>query len=105
MESFMALREYHRPKDPKSAADLLHRTQPTTRAFYLSPRPIALHKRNWEAAVDLSNLELDLIQTESDGGFRIGVLTPLQNIVEAPHLKTYTSFHLLRNVCGFSTGN
>ena len=85
----MALREYHRPKEPKSASQLLRRTQPITIAIYLSPRPSALHNRKWEAAVDLSNLGLDRIQTESDGSVRNGVLTPLQDIVDAQHLKQY----------------
>ena len=61
----MALREYHRPEDPKSVSQLLRRrTQPTTKAMYLSPRPIGMHKRNWESAVGLSNLELNFIQQE-----------------------------------------
>lgn len=85
----MSLREYHRPTDPESAASLLRRRHTTTRPIFLGPRPAALHEHTWEAAVDLSSLGLVFIKRDADDGFRIGALTPLQDIVTAPDLKQY----------------
>jgi carbon-monoxide dehydrogenase medium subunit len=57
--------------------------------IYVSPRPTALHEQNWEAAADLRRLGFDFIQRDPEGGFRIGALTSLQDIVAAPDLQQY----------------
>ncbi len=85
----MSLREYHRPHDRESAASLLRRTHIITRPIFLGPRPIALHEQNWEAAVDLSRLGLAFIKRDTEGGFRMGTLTPLQDIVTSEDLQRY----------------
>ena len=85
----MSLHEYHRPTDPESTSALLRSGEADARPIYVSPRPTALHEQNWEAAVDLSRLGLDFIQQDAEGGFRIGALTSLQDIVAAPDLQQY----------------
>ncbi len=92
----MSLREYHRPTDRESAAYLLSRTHTTTRPIFLGPRPVALDEQTWEAAVDLSRLGLAFIKRVADGGFRIGALTPLQDIVTSPDLQQYAGGLLSR---------
>ena len=85
----MSLHEYHRPTDPESATALLRSEETDAWPIYVSPRPTALHEQNWEAAVDLSRLGFDFIQRDTEGGFRIGALTSLQDIVAAPDLQQY----------------
>ncbi len=85
----MTLHEYHRPTDPESASALLRSGATDARPIYVGPRPTTLHEQNWEAAVDLSQLGLDFIQQDAEGGFRIGALTSLQDIVAAPDLQQY----------------
>ena len=85
----MSLHEYHRPTDPESASALLRSGATDARPIYVGPRPTTLHEQNWEAAVDLSRLGFDFIQRDTEGGFRIGALTSLQDIVAAPDLQQY----------------
>ena len=85
----MSLHEYHRPTDPESATALLRSEETDAWPIYVGPRPTTLHEQNWEAAVDLSQLGLDFIQQDAEGGFRIGALTSLQDIVAAPDLQQY----------------
>lgn len=85
----MSLREYHRPTDPESAGSLLRRKHTITRPIFLGPRPVALYKQEWEAAVDLSGLGLIFIKPDPDDGIRIGALTPLQDVVTAQDLQDY----------------
>jgi len=74
----MTVRDYHRPTELKTAAELL---RTGARPLLLGPRPPL--EIEAEAVVDLIQLGLSYIREEADG-LHIGALTPLQEIATSP---------------------
>jgi CO/xanthine dehydrogenase FAD-binding subunit len=83
----MSILEYHRPASPAEALNLLQRLEVTTVPLIPRPRPMALHDIRARAVVDLSGLNLDYVLVEA-GQVRLGAMTPLQTLVEAPPLQS-----------------
>ncbi|MEK7326282.1 MAG: FAD binding domain-containing protein [Chloroflexota bacterium] len=81
------LRDYHRPEDIATAVELLARTDVRAAPLVIGPRPPSDPFKGVEAVVDLSHLNLDYIK-EENGVVRIGAMTPLQDLVDSPLIKS-----------------
>jgi len=89
------LREYHRPPDPTSAAELLQRAEVHSIPIACGPRVSKEPYADIDAVVDLSLLRLDSIAT--DGSFvQIGGQTTLQAVIDAPQLQSLAGGILLQ---------
>jgi CO/xanthine dehydrogenase FAD-binding subunit len=88
LEKFMPirLREYHRPLDAASAAELLQREDVRTLPIGHGPRVRPDPYARAEAAVDLGLLRLNVIAIR-DGFVHIGGQTPLQALIDAAELQ------------------
>ena len=75
--------EYHRPEDWASAAAALNEPGRSASPLTIPPRVPAEPYAGVEAVVDLSRLGLDAIR-QTDGAIELGVLVPLQDLVDAP---------------------
>ena len=83
--------EYHRPIDIKSASTLLRRQDIDTAPLYMGPYPTSLHQCSSEAVVDLTALNLEYIGVSDDGGFHIGALTTLQQLLESNLMQSHAN--------------
>ncbi len=90
-----AIKEYYRPEDWKSAAEILGRPGVKTAPILVSTKPSPVEKWDMETAVDLSRLGLDYIK-EDEQGIHIGALTTVQTLVDTPIFSTKFNgiFHL-----------
>lgn len=81
------IRDYHRPEDPDAAQALLSRRDAHAVSLVISPHPHAEPFAGVDAVVDLSRLELNYIKEEEEA-LRIGAMTPLQEMVDSPLIKS-----------------
>lgn len=81
----MAVKNYHRPTETQTAAELV---KTGAVPLMLSPRPPL--EIEAEAVVDLSQLGLSYIREEADG-LHIGALTPLQEIAASPLVRSHAN--------------
>ncbi|HKZ70294.1 MAG TPA: hypothetical protein VJ020_09455 [Anaerolineales bacterium] len=84
------IREYHRPETMAEAAALYDRKDVECVPLLLDQQPDVDAYYRAEAVVDLGHLSLNYIKEENDV-VRIGVLTPLQTLVESPLIQSIAS--------------
>jgi carbon-monoxide dehydrogenase medium subunit len=82
------IREYHRPPDWITASELLRRTDARAALLVLGPRPPLPEENESDAVVDLSQLNLAYITEDINRVVHVGALTSLQDLAEAPLLKS-----------------
>lgn len=81
------LREYDRPEDLTTAQQLLARRDVQSAPLVIGPRPPAEPLKGVEAVVDLGQLNLAYIKEEG-GAILVGAMTPLQDLVDSPLIKS-----------------
>ena len=78
-----AIKEYYRPEDWKSAAEILGRLGIKTAPILISTKPSPVDKWEMEVAVDLSRLGLEYVKEEKQS-IKVGTLTSIQALLNNP---------------------
>ena len=86
----MNLTTYHRPDTVEEAVTLLRRGGPTTVALAGGTKLVASGRRDVEAVVDLRNLPLSYVRAQ-DATLTIGATTTLQQLIDTPDMRTFSS--------------
>ncbi len=90
------LTEYHWAEHIDDALLLMTRLDVKTVPLAGGTHLLGLDDASIEAVVDLRELGLSYISEDSQGNIHIGAMTPLQNIADAPLLKSFASGLLAR---------
>jgi CO/xanthine dehydrogenase FAD-binding subunit len=84
------LREYHRPDNLEEAVTLLRRRTPITVPLGGGTYLVASGRRDVEAVVDLRDVALSYVRA-ADATLHIGATTPLQQIIDSPEMRSFSS--------------